>query len=538
MFKAPIPSFDADLNPNSIRVSYEVDSGGEAFAVYGADAQVQATEKLRVGGVYVRDEDPGKSFGMRAVTGEYKFGERTTLSAELASTRNGDSSLLDSQLTGQPGGQGETPAVAPGADLLGEHSGSARRVEFRHEGTDLNVLAQYASADEGFDNISAPVSQGRTEIAGKAEYRIDEHTALRGEIRSSEDERYGSKREGATVSVERRLSETVVAEAGMRRYAETVADNGYMAEQGVAPYSGTTLRGKLSVQWPTNPNAVGYLEYEQDVSESDRRVAAVGGEYRLGSGGRVYGRYEFLSSLGSLYSLNDTQRRYTGLFGFDTQYMKDGSVFSEYRMNDAMDGRSAQAAVGLRNLWSVTDSWRLGTTFESTRPLFGPERGDTGGYGGAFSMPGDYASLNESSVAGTVAAEYVGSERMKFSTRLEARRATSLDSYLHTAAVAYKLSPDWTLLLRNDVQLDKGRDGNAGDATRLRQQIGAAYRPVDNDRFNFLTRYEHRAERLSGAASSYLAGSASGLDSQFSPMDCARTRTSSRPTPTGNRSAN
>ena len=76
LFKAPIPSFDADLNPNSIRVSYEVDSG-EAFAVYGADAQVQATEKLRVGGVYVRDEDPGKSFGMRAVTGEYKFGERT-----------------------------------------------------------------------------------------------------------------------------------------------------------------------------------------------------------------------------------------------------------------------------------------------------------------------------------------------------------------------------------------------------------------------------------------------------------------------------
>lgn len=177
LFKAPIPSFDADLNPNSIRVSYEVDSGGEAFAVYGADAQVQATEKLRVGGVYVRDEDPGKSFGMRAVTGEYKFGERTTLSAELASTRNGDSSLLDSQLTGQPGGQGATPTAAPGADLLAEHSGSARRVEFRHEGTDLNVQAQYASADEGFDNISAPVSQGRTEIAGKAEYRINERTS-------------------------------------------------------------------------------------------------------------------------------------------------------------------------------------------------------------------------------------------------------------------------------------------------------------------------------------------------------------------------
>ena len=94
------------------------------------------------------------------------------------------------------------------------------------------MQAQYASADEGFDNISAPVSQGRTEIAGKAEYH--QRTApLRGEIRSSEDER-GSKREGATVSVERRLSETV-AEAGMRRYAETVADNGYLAESAWRP---------------------------------------------------------------------------------------------------------------------------------------------------------------------------------------------------------------------------------------------------------------------------------------------------------------
>ena len=96
---------------------------------------------------------------------------------------------------------------------------------------------------------------------------------------------------------------------------------------------------------------------------------------------------------------------------------------------------------------------------------------------------------------------------MKFSTRLEARRATSLDSYLHTAVAQAVAGLD--PVLRNDAA-GQGRDGNAGDATRLRQQIGAAYRPVDNDRFNFLTRYEHRAERLSGAAST-LAGSAGGL---------------------------
>ena len=120
LFKAPIPSFDADLNPNSIRVSYEVDSGGEASRSMAPTLRSRRPRNCAWAASRAR-RDPGKSFGMRAVTGEYKFGERTTLSAELASTRNGDSSLLDSQLTGQPGGQGETPTAAPGADLLGEH---------------------------------------------------------------------------------------------------------------------------------------------------------------------------------------------------------------------------------------------------------------------------------------------------------------------------------------------------------------------------------------------------------------------------------
>ena len=113
---------------------------------------------------------------------------------------------------------------------------------------------------------------------------------------------------------------------------------------------GHHLRGKLSVQWPTNPNAVGYLEYEQDARPTAASRPWAANTAWVPAGGLWPLR--FLSSLGSLYSLNDTQQRYTGLFGFDTQYMKDGSVFSEYRMNDAIDGRSAQAAVGLRNLWA------------------------------------------------------------------------------------------------------------------------------------------------------------------------------------------
>ena len=119
-------------------------------------------------------------------------------------------------------------------------------------------------------------------------------------------------------------------------------------------------------------------------------------------------------------------------------------------------------------------------------------------------MPGDYASLNESSVAGTVAAEYVGSERMKFSTRLEARRATSLDSYRtprpwptscrRTGPCCCATACSWTRPRRQ-----RRRRDPAAPADRRGLPPGGQ-RPL-----HFLTRYEHRAERLSGAATSYLA---------------------------------
>ena len=171
---------------------------------------------------------------------------------------------------------------------------------------------------------------------------------------------------------------------------------------------------------------------------------------------------------------------------------------------------AAQAAVGLRNLWGVTDSWRLGD--DQHAPAVRPRTGRQRRLRRRFLDAGDYASLN-SSVAGTVAAECVGSERMKFSTRLEARRATSLDSYLHRGRGLQAVAGLDPAAARRRAAGQEPRQRRRRDP--LRQQIGAAYRPVDNDRFNFLTRYEHRAERLSGAATSYLAGSAGGLNSGF-----------------------
>ncbi len=61
----------------------------------------------------------------------------------------------------------------------------------------------------------------------------------------------------------------------------------------------------------------------------------------------AYARHEFISSIGGLYELNDTQKRNTTVFRLDSEYMRDGSVFSQYRVRDGMSAREAEAAMGV-----------------------------------------------------------------------------------------------------------------------------------------------------------------------------------------------
>lgn len=59
-----LPGFDTELNPVSLRVTYELDQGTEKFWVYGTDVQWRITNKFEIGGSYVQDENPFAEFKM------------------------------------------------------------------------------------------------------------------------------------------------------------------------------------------------------------------------------------------------------------------------------------------------------------------------------------------------------------------------------------------------------------------------------------------------------------------------------------------
>jgi hypothetical protein len=148
--------------------------------------------------------------------------------------------------------------------------------------------------------------------------------------------------------------------------------------------------------------------------------------------------------------------------------------------------RDQQLATGVRNTWNVKEGLAYTASVEHLKIYAGTARD-------AFA------------VAGGV--DYTASERWKTSARLEYRRLVDdkatvandeQNQYLSTVSVARKLSRDWTFLARNYLLYQDNKD--AGTRLEDRLQVGAAWRPVDHNRWNTLARYEFKTVRDAGTA--------------------------------------
>jgi outer membrane protein OmpA-like peptidoglycan-associated protein len=145
------------------------------------------------------------------------------------------------------------------------------------------------------------------------------------------------------------------------------------------------------------------------------------------------------------------------------------SVFSEYRVRDAISGREAQAAIGLRNLWNVDDGVRVLTSLERVAPVSGD---------------------GTTTSAVTAAIEYTKSPLWRGSARAEYRSAADGDNLFGSLGYARKISRDLSLLGNTSfsVMSDGGRAFE-------RSRLGIAYRQTDANTVSALARYEHRYDR-------------------------------------------
>nr|WP_314543989.1 hypothetical protein [uncultured Massilia sp.] len=444
LFRSPVASLDADLNPQSIRIAYEIDQGNPRFWVAGVAAQYKFGKKVEIGGSYVNDRNPAVPTTLSSLNATVRPDEKTTIIVEGAQM-----------------------------EKAGDDGRAARFEAVRVDGK-LESRIYGGRADTVFDNPTSSLPRGRVEGGARVRWQATEQATVQVEALHTADLTTGAKRDGVQVSGGYAFGNGVRVEAGVRRSHEEAGDSNTVLSQPDL----TSVRGKIAAQIPGLPQAGVYAEAEQDVRDSGRRMIALGGDYRLAGGSRIYGRHELISSLGSNYALNDSQQRNATVFGIDSDYMKDGRVFSEYRARGsdlgAVGSRQAEAALGLRNLWQIADGVRGSTSFERVRVLSG-------------------STANEA-VAAAGAIEYSRTPELRVNARLEVRHAEDSDNVLNTVGLAYRLSDTVAFLGKNTLAASRSR---ANDAIRINElmQTGLAYRALETLGWNGLAKYEYKLER-------------------------------------------
>ena len=516
-----LPAFDDQLNPVSLRVSYELDQGGEAFWVLGADAQWRLSPGLEIGGALASDRNPLAPYELASANATLRFGPRTALVAELARSQT--------TVNTNPANQAGSASLL---GRVGDVAGEAWRIEAAHEGERLQARAFAGRSAPGFINPAAPLNGGRGEAALSAAYALTGRLQIKADGLASEDRNPGGgQRSAVGAGLQWRTTDSLTLDASLRGSRETVGSQGngllsapfgdtaglsgslasgagggalgfgnqaldpatglpVIAQGGLAQAitglpAGSHLASqglRLGAGWRASERITLGAQVEHELSGDVRRRLSLGADYQLAERTRLYGRWERQTGWVQLAGATDAGTRANALvFGVDSSYLQDTQVFSEYRLRDAISGRDAQVASGIRQAFDLAPGWRASAGYEQVQVISGN---------------------TARAQAVNLGLDYSANPLWRGSTKLEVRRSGDLPNVpgddrftttLWQVMLARKLDRDWTLLARN--YLLATDYAAKGDVLQDRAQIGLAWRPVDHNRFNALAKLEHKLER-------------------------------------------
>jgi hypothetical protein len=509
-----LPSRDIDGNPQYLRITYEVDQGGQEFWVAGADGQIKLGENSEIGASLVRDSNPLSPYTLGSVNVVLGVSDKTRIVAEIARSKSTQYQAGTASATSTPSGAG--------GETRNDRGGSAWRLEAQHKDEKFDAAAWAMRSADEFYNPSASIGEGRAEYGAKAGYALSDSMQVYGELARTQNNLLAGdpKRDTQALGLRWKASKTLGLDISLRHASEDAgfvgsstisgsnANAGGFFGQGVDainPATGTLITGnstfsggagpastqdrsattaRLGANW--QPSERWTLRGEVEGGSNSQRRLGVGAQYQVAERTSLYGNYEIQRGLTSSAALNPADKSNAFTLGVDTSYMPGGTVFSEYRLRDALStgvasNRDMQLASGVRNTWNVREGLSYSTSAEALKVFQGSVR-------------------NAVALSGGV--NYTVSELSKVSAKLDWRRiyddrATAGNQtetqWLNTVSFARKMNRDWTFLARNYLLYTQYNDKPNRLQDRL--QAGFAWRPVDNNRVNALARYEHRVER-------------------------------------------
>ncbi len=461
LFKSAIPSYDSDLNPVFIIVSYETTGTGKKYYIAGTRAAGNLFPWLKAGFTAVREEQEIKDKTIIGADITLTFPGRTTIKAEWAQTE----SLF------------ETEGIFTG------EKDSGWLVELDSKPSDNIILsAYYRNIGDYFGNLSAfDVMRGTERYGMETTYRKDKTTWVKASYYNETDKLNDMEHEYVGIGMGKTFGKTSLE---VELYRETANDK-YIAPPDPSsrdpfdfseetPEEATGMR--LRLEQKLNPKLSLALEHKQNFLADEGTLSRVDIDYKLDEKRKAYIRQE--------YGHFDERKETRTAVGIEAELSPSTSAFNEYRLNGGIDGNSSQQSIGIRNKFNLAENITGNLSVEKLDTLSGEER---------KSRPDAFSAA--------VGIEYLPDENLKITSRFEHRHERAERSNLAELAIASMFSPSYTFMFRQRLFYNSFTSG--GQQITSRTMLGMAYRPVNNDRFNALGRLEFKVDKDTASSPGY-----------------------------------
>lgn len=499
-------------NPAYLVVNYEFVPGMTAIdqLATGARGEHWFNDHIRIGATSYRQSGDGTDQNLGGIDATLRYKPGTFLRAEVARSK-GAGLGTQSSIDGGFGFQSQQALGNGGTALAHRLEGALSLADFG-ENYRGQISGYWQNREAGF---SAPgqisLNGEATRQAGmRADLPLGENTQLNLKLdrrdAASQDTRV------AEASVRQQLNANWAASVGARSENRGVADT-TLIRSDILTENGTRTDGIVRLDYQSTANAqadatlaanawngYGYVQQtlsrngtrrgndrvglgggwqatdrihlEAEVSDGDGGIGGkLGTDYRVSDRSNVYAQY-----------LMETERpdlAYSGRFGTLLGGMRSKlndrvSVYQESRQSTGSGQDSLVHAFGID--LAPNDRWTTGVKLEQgtvSDPLAGDMRRRASAVSVAYK---------------TDATKWASSVEYRHEDSNQGGRRTS---WLTRNTIGNQLSPSWRLLGKLDMARSSSSEGVFFNGDYTEGVLGAAYRPVDNDRWNTLVKYTY-----------------------------------------------
>lgn len=436
-FPATIPTLDQNQNPVFIRVTYDVDSGGENHTVSGVRYDRKVNDQLSIGASATYDGHEVDGKRLVGVHGQLKLGSKTRLNVSVASSES---------------------------ERLG--SGNAHSISVEQRWSSIKgakTVFTHASADAEFANPGAAVAAGRSETSVQHSQQLKGSAKLMLEANDTRSKVNDNNRRTLSALVETYYNEWQVR-AGVRQIAQ---QSGPENNDLVTSILG--LRRKFSFM---GKSSQANLEYEQDLGLLSRRRVALGFKTKLHEKVSGYANYELSNSLLGVAGIGGDLASESLTLGVESGILPSTKLYSEYRMRGAFESRDYESASGVRGDYEIKKGLRVSPHFEFIKRL-GVVQGD--------------------SISASVGITDTRNPNSRRLLRLETRRANDSKHFGLRASMTSRVNNDWTAILTDNFSR---QENNNSPAVQRHTFVSAlARRPKYDNKHHMLFMYRLKQER-------------------------------------------